>query len=147
MQSNMLRGSRFATSALILFSLGSVSVLILEIAERNDVISDLSESTFRLAICSTLVGVLVFTSRSLSRLAKLGVLICAGLVLIELSLDVIEDVAYLDGLPLVGHDSRWRHTIEKTVVCCWTCGVFFLLMYSCVRVRNHSVNSRPTRQT
>lgn len=121
------QASRFAIFAFLLFVLGSATVLGFAIAERNGLIPKLGESVARLLICTLLLSVLVSSSRGLPRAARIGVLFCAGFLFAELVCEVIEDIDALDNFPLVGHSSRWRHTVEKSLIACWTCSVFFVL--------------------
>ena len=119
--------SKFASSAFFVFVLGSATVLAFAIAERGDIISKFSESSARLAVCSLLLLYLISSARGLPRKARFGVYFCSAFLFAELVCEVIEDVDALDRLVLVGRASYWRHTVEKTLVACWTCGAFYLM--------------------
>jgi signal transduction histidine kinase len=139
------RSSRFAKFTLVVFGAGSIVVLGLEITERNGLISDLAESMSRLLVCLTLLGTLIWSARGLSRDGKLAIVVCSVFVAIGLSLEVIEDIRYLDELTLVGRNSHWRHFVEKAVVCCWTCGAFYVT-YTLIRKSEESYRSLKTNE-
>lgn len=132
MPGNLICESRFAFPALRACGFGAIGILLLDIAERNGWIAQLTESTLCLAICSVVFVVLLPLARTLSGLARIGMTAFAVLVLANLSLVVVEDIGLLDSLPLIGHDSRWIHNVGKFIVAGWTCGLF-LFIYALLR--------------
>lgn len=132
--------SRFAARTLAAFIVGSVFVMFLEVAERQELIAKLTESALRLAVWSVLVVVLLYYSRAVSASARLAFQFCTLSLLFDLSLDVIEDIEALNQLPIIGGESRWRHTIEKVAVSCWACGAF-CLMYVLMRDLDSSLSA------
>ena len=118
---------RFAATILAAFITGAVAVMLLEVAESSGLISNLAESLSRLAVWSLLVALLLYSSRNLKQTARLAFRFCAMFLLLDLVWDVIEDIDYLNQLPLVGGQSRWRHVVEKATVSTWGCGLLYLM--------------------
>lgn len=118
---------RFAANAFSVFVTGAVAIMLFEIAERNDLISNLTESVARFAVWSLLVVLLLASAGPLSAAARSALRICVFGLLVDFGLDVIEDIDRLNQLPLIGGGSRWRHTVEKGAVSVWGCGAFYLL--------------------
>ncbi len=121
--------SRFAWFALAVFIAVSLTVLSLEFAERNSLISDVTESVCRFVVIGLLMCVLVgYACRDfLDATARRTVIFCCFAISIGMGMEVIEDVESLNWLPIVGGDSRWKHSAEKVVLAAWTCGIFYLL--------------------
>ncbi|MCA9213443.1 MAG: hypothetical protein KDB27_10285 [Planctomycetales bacterium] len=123
---------RFAANALLVFFIGALAIMFLEVAESQGVISLLTESAARFAVWAVLVALLLASSCSLPSSSRFALCFCVTFLLLDFMFDVIEEIHYFDDVPFIGHDSRWRHALEKTLVSCWGCGALYL-MYLLIR--------------
>lgn len=119
--------TRFANRALFFVALGTLTIFLLDLAERQDVITKSTESLTRLIIGSTLMLLMVKSASRLSGTVQRAVRICVAFVILEMSFEVIEDLDAFNSLPLLGKDSDWCHAIEKFIVSGWTCSGIYLI--------------------
>ena len=126
----MRRSSDFAQKAFAIFLTGSVVILLLDVAEQWKLIGDLTESSLRLVIWCQLLGIcfLFWRRKFASRRVQIIFLFTSFFVIAGLALTVVDDLDAFDSVPLIGHDSDFKHTVSKMMAAGWTCG-FLLLFY------------------
>lgn len=132
------RQVRFGWQTLALFATGAVIVVLLEIAQQQDVIGKLTESAARLAVFLVLLSVFVALSRKpyFSSSIKCAVLVCAFAAGTEMFLGVTEDIQSLKDVAVLGNNSRVRIVLEKALMGTWICSMFFLLYFLLRSVEN-----------
>lgn len=108
---------RVTRRALILFIVGAVSILVLETAEKYQLINNLSESIGRLLVWIPLLYIIAraFQHVGLERRIAITGAFCIGAIVVSLSLQLFEDIRYFDGIPFIGHDSSYRHFSKKAI--------------------------------
>ena len=121
----------FARHVLVLFFVGVVAVLVLDVAEETGFISKLFESAGRLLLWAIIFR-LMTTSRKkpvVEPAAKVACISAMGFILLWLAWGVANDIPQCSELPLIGQESSAGDFIEKLSVCGWTFSIVALLLF------------------
>lgn len=124
--------TRFARWTLATFAVGWALILLCELAEQIELISDIWESILRLIVWCGVVCILIYIeSRSRFERRVMAALlvfaVCSGM---GFFLGLTQDIDSLDHVMLVGSRGAMNHMLKKLLWAGWTCSLaylFFLL--------------------